>query len=54
VAPAISYAVILGGGKGERLRPLTETRPKPMLEVLGVPIVVYQLRWLRVLECAGW
>lgn len=40
-------AIILAGGKGERLRPFTEDRPKPMVEVLGVPILGYQLQWLQ-------
>lgn len=31
--------VIMAGGKGMRLRPLTETRPKPLLEVGGKPIL---------------
>lgn len=43
----MSNVVILAGGKGERLRPLTEDRPKAMVEVLGSPILGYQLRWLR-------
>ncbi|MGQ0549854.1 MAG: nucleotidyltransferase family protein, partial [Armatimonadota bacterium] len=33
------HAIILAGGRGERLRPFTEDRPKPMVEVLGVPIL---------------
>ncbi|MDQ7819906.1 MAG: nucleotidyltransferase family protein [Armatimonadota bacterium] len=41
------YAIILAGGKGERLRPFTSDRPKPMVEVLGVPILGYQLQWLQ-------
>jgi NDP-sugar pyrophosphorylase family protein len=41
------HAIILAGGKGERLRPYTEDRPKPMVEVLGVPILAYQLHWLQ-------
>lgn len=41
------YAIILAGGRGERLRPYTEDRPKPMVEVLGVPILAYQLHWLQ-------
>jgi len=34
-------AVIMAGGKGERLRPLTETTPKPLLEMDGKPIIDY-------------
>lgn len=40
------YALVIAGGKGERLRPLTEDRPKPMVEVSGRPILDYHLRWL--------
>jgi mannose-1-phosphate guanylyltransferase/phosphomannomutase len=32
-------AIIVAGGKGERLRPLTDTLPKPMIEVAGKPIL---------------
>lgn len=32
-------AVIMAGGEGRRLRPLTDTRPKPMMEVAGRPIL---------------
>jgi mannose-1-phosphate guanylyltransferase/phosphomannomutase len=32
-------AIIIAGGKGERLRPLTDTVPKPMIEVGGKPIL---------------
>jgi NDP-sugar pyrophosphorylase family protein len=39
--------VILAGGFGKRLKPLTDTRPKPMIEVLNVPIIEWQVRWLR-------
>ena len=41
------YALILAGGKGERLRPYTEDRPKPMVPVNGTPIVEHQIRWLK-------
>lgn len=40
-------AIILAGGKGERLRPYTEDRPKPMVPIMGIPILAYQLQWLR-------
>lgn len=34
-----NIAVIMAGGKGERLKPLTEDCPKPMLKVAGKPIL---------------
>ncbi len=40
-------AVILVGGQGTRLRPLTDTRPKPMMSVADRPFVAYQLDLLR-------
>jgi len=40
-------AIILAGGKGERLRPYTQDRPKPMVEILGIPILGYQIQWLQ-------
>lgn len=36
-------AVIMAGGKGERLRPLTETVPKPMLHVGSKPIIEHNI-----------
>ena len=41
------YALVLAGGKGERLRPFTEDRPKPMILLSGKPILEYHLAWLR-------
>ncbi len=40
-------ALILAGGEGRRLRPLTNDRPKPMLEVGGKPIVEWQIEWMK-------
>ena len=41
------YALILAGGQGERLRPLTDTLPKPMVPVCGKPILAHQVAWLK-------
>mgnify|MGYP000685534745 CR=1 FL=1 len=41
------YALIIAGGEGERLRPYTWDRPKPMVEVAGRPILEHQVRWLK-------
>jgi len=40
-------AVILAGGEGVRLRPLTCRQPKPMLEILGKPVLEYTLEHLK-------
>ncbi len=40
-------ALVLAAGKGERLRPLTQTVPKPMLELGGRPLIHYPLMMLR-------
>lgn len=43
----ITQAVILAGGKGERLRPLTNDRPKPMVLVNGKPFIEYLIELLK-------
>jgi mannose-1-phosphate guanylyltransferase len=40
-------AVILVGGEGTRLRPLTVTVPKPVLPLVDRPFLVYMLEWLH-------
>jgi NDP-sugar pyrophosphorylase family protein len=40
----VTQAVIMAGGEGTRLRPLTDTCPKPMLPILGRPCIEYTIR----------
>ncbi|MBW9140452.1 MAG: nucleotidyltransferase family protein, partial [Candidatus Aramenus sp.] len=42
-------AIILAGGFGKRLRPLTDDKPKPMVEIAGRPIIEWQVIWLKSL-----
>jgi D-glycero-D-manno-heptose 1,7-bisphosphate phosphatase len=44
----ITQAVILAGGLGTNLKPLTNNTPKPMVPVNGKPYLTYQLEHLKV------
>jgi len=53
-------AVILAGGRGKRLRPITDKIPKPMVKIEGKPFLQYQLELLskygikNIVLCVGY
>jgi NDP-sugar pyrophosphorylase family protein len=40
-------AVIIAGGEGSRLKPLSNNKPKAMVEINGHPMLYWVLRWLK-------
>jgi NDP-sugar pyrophosphorylase family protein len=56
----LDQAIILAGGKGERLRPHTDDKPKAMISVLGNPLLSFPLRLLssygfkKITICTGY
>lgn len=59
-AGSLPPVAILAGGLAKRMRPITETIPKAMIEVAGEPFIAHQLRLLRregafrVVLCLGY
>ena len=43
------HALILAAGRGERMRPLTDATPKPLLEVHGKPLIVHHIEKLAAI-----
>lgn len=53
-------AIILAGGRGKRLRPITDYVPKPLIPLNNVPIIEWQIMYLKkfgvkeVIICTGY
>ena len=41
------FALTIAGGRGERLKPVTDTLPKAMVPINGRPLLSYQIEWMR-------
>ena len=52
-------AMILSGGRGKRLRPLTDTIPKSLILINNTPIIEWSIKYLKkfgitdIILCTG-
>ena len=52
--------IILAGGKGKRLRPITDYVPKPLIPIKNIPIIEWQIKYLKkfgiseIIICSGY
>ncbi|WP_067960783.1 nucleotidyltransferase family protein [Nitrosopumilus sp. Nsub] len=53
-------AIILAGGRGKRLKPITDYVPKPLVPINNIPIIEWQIKYLKkfdvkeVIICTGY
>ncbi len=53
-------AIILAGGKGTRLKPVTDYLPKPLVPIKNIPIIEWQIKYLKkfniqeIIVCSGY
>ena len=53
-------AIILAGGRGKRLRPITDYVPKPLVPLNNIPIIEWQIKYLKkfkvseIIICSGY
>lgn len=53
-------AIILAGGRGKRLRPITDYVPKPLVPIKNIPIIEWQIKYLKkfgitdIVICTGY
>ena len=53
-------AIILAGGRGKRLRPITDYVPKPLIPIKNIPIIEWQIKYLKkfgiseIIVCSGY
>jgi len=53
-------ALILAGGRGKRLRPITDSIPKPLIKINNIPLIEWSIRYLKkfgineIIICSGY